>query len=213
MADDDENKSYSDLLEFVTSYNGLMEVHLRSVQDMMTGTVNSIMESIHKLSDTTAEGHKVASDTLEEAYLDPDQETLNLVNDMQSFFDTLHGFGEIKDSEKLTNEIAERKKWFEEKFGPSLAKLEEVDNNLSEIIFKIIGTLSNEDVITQRLEHVGAAVTGLTAMLDYIILDQKNRLDEHHLQLLKTDVLKFLKSSYTMEEEKIEFRQIFKEAS
>ena len=219
MASDNENASDM-LVQFLTDFSGLMNCHLKSIQTTITGTVDELMDGIQKLNEAAEKGRSEAEQKLENTYLNPNAETQILVNDLQKnvadLFDAVkekHTAGEsLEDAHAKEPSVIvlNRLKRLNSVFSDSSEQLETVSEDIKNVLFGLIGALSSEDVIAQRISHVINSLKSLEASLSYILIDFETRCGDDVVIRTIEDVKRYTLEQYTSEIEKEEFRKFFK---
>ncbi|MEI8027470.1 MAG: hypothetical protein WCI18_14070 [Pseudomonadota bacterium] len=188
-----------EFVDFLTSYTDMLTDHLKDLQREMEVAVVDVMKQVSLISDTSSE------------------EAGNAVKILSG---ENGEFKEVDAKEKIQKELARVDgKRLQEQMGQSMLKagnklkadmalLSEVDDKIKTSVFNIIGLVSNDDVVRQRLEHVGAASVALQVVIKEIYTKHENisvELIEKEIKELNEKVLK----SFTMEVERVEFRKIF----
>ena len=168
-----------------------------------------MMESITEISMSTEDGRQKAEKVLESTYFSPNMNTENMMNSVQSSVDSILeqvGQGEGGDNEDKT--LSQRR--LAGRFSKHMEALSTLDGELQDFMMVIMGALSNEDVIAQRLEHVSRALKALKLGLSYVLVDIDNRFTFEGIQKLKRDLLSYTHRQYTTEDERILHEEWFK---
>lgn len=219
MSDSNFEEGSAFLIDFLENFTALMEYQLGHVRETMESTVDNVLAGVQKVSDATAKNKKAAEDTLESAYLKPDAETTVLVEGLQEMIDNL--FDEAKDKfekgedlnllSKAEPEVLlkNRIKRFNSKFKNEMNGVQHLDKELQQFLMGVIGALSSEDVIAQRLEHVIMAMKVLQTGLNYVLIDYSSRCNMEELKKVTTDIKNYTFRQYTTEDEKLEFIKYF----
>jgi len=222
MTDEIEHEEASQLLiNFLGLFTSLMEKQLSGIRQTMMLTVDQVMEGVNKISETTGNKRMEAEKVLENTYITPDVETQVLVEDLQKmvsdFFDEAQarmqrgedlGALSIAEPEIL---LQNRMKRFEGKFSAEMANLSHLDDSLKSLLFGMMGALSSEDVIAQRMDHIIMALKVLQTALNYILIDYGSRCNVEELTKVTSDIKSYTYRQYTSEEEKEEFFEFFPE--
>ena len=103
--------------------------------------------------------------------------------------------------------------------GQTVANMEDVssasrsiavnDGDLQALLLKMMGVLSRDDIITQRIHHVVLALSALQASLTYVLTDYEGRCRTSEVERFANDLKSYIFKSYTMEEEKELFFSVF----
>ncbi|MGE0174050.1 MAG: hypothetical protein AB7T49_14735 [Oligoflexales bacterium] len=218
----DEEKQRHDLIRFVSKYSALLETQLVAVRQTMENTVTEIMDSVTKISDTLETKRKEAENLLEATYLAPDQATKNIVDNVQNMVSDIFDEASRKFADTgsvtaagLTPKQTEQQIEMNLSMASSLMTkdktMEAIDSNMQEIIMNMIGSLSSEDVIAQRMDHVIHSLQGLHISLGYILLDYVHRSRTERVSVIMQDLKDYTLRQYTMEDEKHEFFTYFED--
>ena len=215
MTDDAQNEGGAYLIGFLDTFSALMEYQLKLIRETMAGTADNVLEGVKNISDLTEKRKEAAEHALESAYFNPDAETQVLVDGLHEMIDNL--FDEVKDKfekgenlEELTTAEPEvllqnRLKRFDSRFRSDMKNVKNLDDDLQNFMMGMIGALSSEDVIAQRLDHVIMALKVLQTGLNYVLIDYENRCNQGELDKVITDIKNYTYRQYTTEEEKTEF--------
>ncbi len=86
---------------------------------------------------------------------------------------------------------------------------EGMSGDTREMLFSMMGALSADDVITQRLRHVSASIQALKVGLSYVLVDFETRFSTKEVTRLKKDLLRVTYTHYSTNEERKLFEQMF----
>jgi len=188
-----------EFLDFLATYTLMLTDHLKSLQIEMEEAIVDVVKQVELISDTSNE------------------EAGNAVKILSG---DSGGFKSVDAQEKIHSELSlVEAKRLNEKVGKSILKagnklksdmalLGQVDEKIKASVFNIIGLVSNDDVVRQRLEHVGLASVALQAAIEDIYTNHENisvDLIEKQIRDLNDKVFK----SFTMEVERSEFKKVF----
>ena len=205
-----------ELVSFVTRYNQVLSKQLHAVQSMMADTVETVMKSINDLSSAT-EGKKAeAENALEQTYLNPDAETAELVKSIQSSVDDVIAAataqmvaGQTSSSGNSIEDHADHLRRFGGQFSKHMESLSTLDDGVKSMLFAMMGALSADDVIRQRLEHIAMTISAMQVGLNYLLLDFEKRFNAANVDSFAKDLLDYTWRSYSMEEERDLFRRCY----
>ena len=210
-----------ELITFLARYTALLEKQLVAVRKTMVSTVQDVMEGVAAISDATEGKKKAAEATLDDTYLTPDPETQVLVDSMQEtvteIFEAVSlEFERGGDPSKLGNSqpdvlLQNRLKRFSARFKDNVQALDQLDEQLGHLLLGMIGALSSDDVIAQRIEHVCNGLNALQIGLNYFLLDFVNRCRSHEVATFQSDLTVYTLKQYTMEAEVKQFYEEFPE--
>ena len=208
------------LIEFIDQFTGLLEFQLIQVRNSLESTVEEIMNSVNNISETVDNGRIQADKSLESTYLRPDPETQVLVEGLQTMIDDVFDrataelrtggdVSQISVSATPDTLLTTRIQRFKRRFAPELSILAETDSKLSKLIMGIVGSLSAEDVIAQRIDHSILGLKVLQTGLSYVLIDYEGRCTIDLLENIRSDMCHYMFKQYHSEEEKEEYFQFF----
>ncbi len=188
-----------EFLDFLASYTDMLTDHLKDLQREMEVAVVDVMRQVELISDTSSEEAGNA-----DKILSGDNGEFKEVDAKEKIQSELSRV----DGKKLQEHMGQSMLKAGNKLKSDMALLSQVDDKIKTSVFNIIGLASNDDVVRQRLEHVGAAGVALQVLIKEIYTKHENisvELVENEIKELNEKVLK----SFTMEDERVEFRKIF----
>lgn len=174
------------LVSFVQDYVKLLEQQLSSVREAILITVTEVMTTINEISETAQE-KKESIDK-------------NILEDLNK---TYHKNKAQTDDVELLRSGS--------KFSKQMEALSTLDVDLSNLIFKIIGSLSRDDVVVQKLIHIIDGINAINKHLGDILLNPEEKLNPTYVANTCAIILTRTYKSYSMEEEKNIFHNIFGE--
>ncbi len=219
MHDKDAFLASKKVVEFISKYTELMEQQLQGVRGAMQATVEEVMKNIHEISNKAEKKRDEANAILAKTYLEPDQETTHLVNNIQSSVDSVFKVLEQKNSkgldpfkEVVVSDNADQEKNMMRmggKFSKHMEAMSTMENELKDVLFNMMGALSTDDVVGQRLEHISLAIHALRVGLSYLLINFHERLTVADVDQFMSDLLAYTYKQYTMETEKELFKKTF----
>lgn len=204
----DKNASRQ-LLHFLQQFSDLQEKHLVGVHDTMRETVDGIMDNIQKISERTKSKSDAAHAALMKTYTQPDIDTQIVIKDTQHEIDRIVEGGHDQKSDLDSH----RHKLLQSTghFSKQIEQMASLDSDVQEVLLAMMGQLSRDDVIKQRIEHVIMCLRTLQTDLTYLLQDFENRCSEaeinHFIQNMKSYALRI----YTMQEERSKHYEVFPE--
>ncbi len=215
-----KNDANAFLVSFLSDFTLLIERELFAIRESVVSTVEAVMHGIEDISETVEKNKVDSEHILEFTYLHPDQETEGLLGEVQHLTDELidNVYRQIaagKEADEFVgqNETEAAVKYgldsFNIKISASKDRLAKLDNSLSTTVFSIVGALSSEDLISQRLEHTIMSLKCLQTGLSYLLIDFEERCSAEEIENVVKSILHYTFRQYTTEEEKQRFVQIF----
>lgn len=211
------DQATENLVQFISHFTGLLERQLEVIQGIMQQATESVMKgamNIHSLACTSKEN---AESLMVKIMTEPDPGTSSMINDLQNavtdvFEAASQKISEGRDAYEVETSLADKLAQQLANVDTSLLpqeNMKEIAQNVQNMIIEMMATLSAEDVMVQRIDHVVLALKGLETTLNYILLDYHQRGSQEHLHLLMNDLKKYTFKQYTSEEEKEEFFEFF----
>jgi hypothetical protein len=197
------------LVDFLTSYTSLIEQQLNGIRERMTATVESIMDGISRINTTADEKRKMA-----DAILVKRSQSISTGKTFQGDDADFRNASAAElgwTADKAASSLEARSTAAKERFTTHMNSLQSVDDEVRDILFAMMGALSADDVVGQRLEHVRLAITGLRSELGAVIVDFPSQFNVRGVKTLEKVLLTNMYRQYTMEEEKDVFREVFPE--
>ncbi|MFY7927995.1 MAG: hypothetical protein ACOVS5_03915 [Oligoflexus sp.] len=194
------------LIDFIRDFTLLTEQQLLSVRKTMEATVAEVMQYVTGMSNLTSEQKARANEVLVR-----DSESAAFVP--SSAKDLSNKEDAIISSEK-SDEV--RKNYLENQlmrtgglFSKHMEALSRVDSDLQALVSRVIGSVSNDDVMAQRLNHITQSLHELEKELTELLANHKSYLTPEAMKKFRNKVLTSIYLSYTSEEEREIFHKIF----
>lgn len=213
------------LVGFLSNFTLLIERELLAIRQSVVSTVEAVMDGIEVISQTVEKNRRDADEILEFTYLYPDPETEVLLEDVQKLADELidgvyrEVEGAESDQPRLNPEsvtsskpeilIQNRLNRFNVRLDDSKERLNLLDTQLNASVMRIVGALSAEDLIAQRLEHTILSLKSLQTGLSFLLIDYEERCRADEIEKVTASILTYTYRQYTTEEEKTRFNAIF----
>lgn len=208
-----------ELVEFLSKYCELIEGQLSTVSSSLATTVEQVMEGVAEMSSNSLKAQKTVERALEETYLSPNPDFQLVFNDIDASTSRLLSEVQspilpVNDNEHeyigKEDDLLRRIKACDETFSRNMYELKELDNELKAIMLGIVGALSAEDVIAQKLNHIIMALKVLQIGLSYTLIDFASRSTKPEIRKMISDVQKYTLEQFVSQDEKNQYYQIFK---
>lgn len=194
------------LVDFLRDFTLLTEQQLVSIRVLMEHTVAEVMNSVTSMSDVASEKKVKANEVL--------------IKDKTSQDFVSSSSQELEKNEKqiLSGQSNDslRKDYLENKlmrtgglFSKHMEAISGLDHDLQNLIAKIIGAVSVDDVIAQRLTHIISSMNHLQSELSSLLGNFQQNARSESMKLFRNRVLTQVYLSYTSEDEKLIFHKIF----
>jgi len=208
-----------ELVGFLHKFTQLLERQLLDVRETMATTVETVMEGVSGISNATEDKKAHAEKMLESTFINPDVQTEVLIEDLQRFVDEVFEEASVRfekgqDMEGVVSSepevlVRNRIKKLTLRFASDMDSLTALNEDLRNIILGIIGALSSEDVIGQKLLHVATSLKALQTGLNYILTDFDQRCQSNELERVTSGIKNYVFRQYTTEDERQRFRAVF----
>lgn len=201
----DKHQATQELVEFLRVYASLLEAQLNGVREQMVTTIESIMAGISNIS-SAADDKKQMAEAILVRRKDGKAGSGSKQGDDATFKNasaTELGFTDPSAT------VEERARAAKGRFKKHMESLSSVDAEMRDILLSMMGALSADDVVGQRLEHIRVAIGRLKSDLGDTIADFPGRFNIKGVRHLEQSLIDKMFHHYTMEEEKEVFRSVF----
>lgn len=212
---DNQNRASFEFIQFISAYTTMIEAHVVSVRKILEETVSEVMQGVAEISDQTRIKKEEADSALFRVYTKPDDEEAAALNDVQNSVDHVFTAASMTDRERqedsivssgeqseATSVIENKLRRVSGKFSKHMEALSTLDDELKEQLITMMGALSNDDVIGQRLEHICKGIHALNVAITHVMADYQARCVDGEIVAVKDQVLSYVYATYTTEEEK-----------
>ena len=203
------------LVDFINRYSMVAGRQLVGVREMIEQATEKVMVGIQDLSSTLSGSAAEANEILEQTYFKPDSNTKDLVASIQSSVDELfeaahRPTASSSTPESQADEIAKTHlRRVGGQFSKHMEALSTMDPEVGGLLMRMMGALSSDDVIRQRLEHVVSGIQALQIGLSYVLIDFRRRFTLEETEVLKADLLHYTFDCYSSESEKQVYLKLF----
>jgi hypothetical protein len=194
------------LVDFLRDFTLLTEQQLVSIRMLMEKTVADVMNSVTSMSQVADHKKMQANEVLIK-----DKKSQDFVSSSSKELE--------KDEEAILSgesTDSQRKDYLENKlmrtgglFSKHMEAISGLDHDLQNLIAQIIGAVSVDDVIAQRLSHIIAGMNHLQVELATLLANYKQHARADAIKLFRNRVLTQVYLSYTSEDERLIFHKIF----
>jgi hypothetical protein len=192
------------LVDFIRDFTLLTEQQLMSIRHMMEETVQEVMSSVNIMSSKADEKRHQASGVLVQ-----DHDTEEFRYSATRIQEEVEQFKAVENGERRREFLENQLRRAGGVFSKHMEALHTMDTELQEILFKVMGAVSMDDVMGQRLSHVIGAIHVLQNNLSDVISNYEKYLNTRDVKNFRNRVLTEVYRSYTAEEEKEIFHRIF----
>lgn len=192
------------LVDFIRDYTSLAERQLLAIRNMMEATVRDIMDTILSMSSASDEKIGKASEVLVKNKEGSDfEQSKTLIK-------------EESDALKRTSGENARREFLENQlrraggvFSKHMEALTELDDELQDLLMRVAGSVSMDDVMGQRLNHVISSIALLHEGIAELLSDVDGHRTPQKVKDFRNKILTQVYVSYTSEDEKNVFHEIF----
>jgi hypothetical protein len=183
----------AELIGFLSQYSTLLDQQILTVRNTLLATVEQAMSGVMALNEAADHKLKKADEVL--------------VKDQGAGFVSKSA----KDLDVSFKDPSAKIKNINQSLSAHMAGLGHLDENVRSFLFAIMGGLSIDDVVRQRLEHVSSSLAALQAGIQKVIARYKRgeKVTDEFLGAVQTEMLSLMFKAYTMEDEKVIFKKVF----
>lgn len=206
------------VVRFLEKYTEALSKQIEAVQQQMDTSVTSVMTALQDLSASTEDKKRQAELALEQTYLTPDASTSAMVDSIQQSADDIFEQAMQSLSTPQTTQPAPVASASDKGadirrmgglFSKHMESMSLLDDSVKEIVLSMVGAMSNNDVIKQRLDHSMMSFRALHLGLSNILVDLDARLNVESIREFKENLLNYTFKSFTTEAERNAFKSIF----
>lgn len=213
MAEQKDIQSPQDLIRFLGSYSLLLEAQLTEIRNTVSNTLAKIMSHLCEAGERSEKGKRDAEAIFDDTYLNPDEKMQESIGAVQDKVDdvineALSGGSGSEDDGSFGKELQDAIGSVSATFQQLAGKLDNVDTELQNRATEIMGELSSDDVVAQRLDHVIFALNAMSSNLGQLLLDFNSKKPEDYSRFASS-LCDYTFQQYTMEEEKEVFGRFF----
>jgi hypothetical protein len=199
---------------FLQKYTESLSKQIEAVQEQMDISVSGVMTALQDLSASTEDKKREAELVLEQTYLAPDANTSAMVDSIQKSADDIFEQATKSLSSPTSASPANIDGGADIRrmgglFSKHMESMSTLDDSLKDIVLGMVGSMSNNDVVKQRLDHSMMSLRALHLGLANILVDLEGRLKVDVIRDFKENLLEYTYKSFTTEGERNAFKAIF----
>lgn len=210
-ASQDSKTTTFELLSFLQQYVDLSIGHINQIRDKMDSTVSSVMETVMEMENAKTARKNIAETALvmrENQHLDESGAQGGDSSFKSVDISKLESVeGSDTNSKNLKQALGINAVYAGQKFKKHMENLGIMDETLQNLLVKMMGTLSKEDVLGQRLDHVAEAFDIFKTSIGEV-LEQADEFTVQKVNAITKKISEKTYKTYTMEEEKECFKAI-----
>jgi hypothetical protein len=206
------------MVSFLQKYTEAMTLQIKAIQAEVDQSVGGVMQALQGLSLSTEQQKKEADRVLEATYLNPDAQTSMMVNNIQKSTDDIFEQAQMAVSQEsstdspkavVVTDMASDVRRMGGMFSKHMESLSTMDDSMKDLVMTMVGSLSNADVIRQRLDHIAEMMRALDLGIGNVIVDLDTRLNLEVVESFKEKLLDFSYGIYSIEQERNLFKGVF----
>jgi hypothetical protein len=211
------------LAELMNQYTQLLTQQLCNTKELLSSSVQGLINDLVSLNELIEQGRQKAEAALENTFVAPDEETAAVVEAVQAkveeVFESAQAMIGSNPEERtsdhsvklggVTGEMESIVKKANEKFQSHISNFGEIEKSVTELLLKMTGTLSSDDVIAHYMRHVSAGMHVFEAELSTILFDIEARCTTENIQRMRNDLFEFNFRQYSSTEERKMLKAIF----
>lgn len=196
------------LVGFVHKYAVLTELQIKDVRDAMNAAVVKIIECVNRVSDAS-DSHKArAEKVMLDAHFRPDPKTTVAMAAAQASIDdvfqeataVLQGSSVAPNVAEMTTATQVRRQ--SGLFSKSVEALSGLAGDFMGPLSQIMGVLSAEDVVGQRLNHISQTADRLAHELDQLLNTFDSKFNKANIEAFSANLRSFTAQLYTLPAER-----------
>ena len=188
------HKACADMLIFMADFSTLINSHINAVRSLLLSTVDQAMSGVMAINNAVDVNLRKS-----EELLVLDRETRGFVQKSAKEFDP-----------KLSDSVA-RLKQVNITFSDHMAELSRLDESVRAFLNAIMGGLSVDDVVRQRLEHVSTSLGAMNFGVRKVLIEFSSgrKITDDFLEAVQFEMMSKMFMAFTMEDEKKQFGKVF----
>jgi hypothetical protein len=192
-----------ELVEFMRAYTLLIDLQLKGIRGYMAGIVGDVMSSIENLNKTSAEKKRQALSVI---VSDGQKMTNRSVLDVAKQEQLAPGGGGTS-VDAASRDLLRASGLF----SKHMEAISTMDDEVRKILYQVVGALSADDIMGQRLKHVTLALANIGREISQFIANFPEQATLDGVCNFRDRVLTDVYKSYSMEAERLIFHEVFGE--
>lgn len=192
-----------DLVKFISDYTELLQGQIQSIKGDMASIVDEVMESVKSLNNAQIEKTKMAESILLKGN---DEVKTERTDKFKEYSAKLKNEVESETFKKANVDVSHMMSTNVKKVGNELREhmksLENLDSKMQELILTMVGAMSADDVVGQRIDHVSFALDKMSKELSGIVQDFETKFVPTQVEHFGLELNKAVFSKYTIPDER-----------
>ena len=206
------------MASFLQKYTEAMTLQIKAIQAEVDNSVSGVMQALQGLSLSTEQQKKEADRVLEATYLNPDAKTAMMVDNIQKSTDDIFEQAQMAVAQEastgspktvVVTDTTSDVRRMGGMFSKHMESLSTMDDSMKDLVMTMVGSLSNADVIRQRLDHIAEMLRAMDLGISNVIVDLDARLNLEVVESFKVKLLDFSYGIYSIEQERSLFKGVF----
>ena len=199
-----------DVIEFYIKFARMTGKQLDSIKANMEKAVISVMDTVTVVNQLLDKASTEAEAELMSTHLNPDEDRHRAMTDIQSSVDDIFAAAQAKMSVE-TSEQDDMKNRLGGKFAKEKESIYFLAKQTTEPLMGLMGSLSIEDVVGQRLANVGDGLREFTVCLSKLITSEPDSVTPERVRGLEHELKKWTLARLTSTREVEVFNQFYKD--
>ena len=207
MDSKDELAASKLLIDFIRDANLLIENQLESIRQVMQETVEDVMGTINAINTTADQRKSMADEVLVKTESGEKNEKLDGFQKVSS--KKIDEKAPDEKSEVPTERLDNALRRLGGQFSKHMEVMTTMDSQLEMKLFNLVGALSVDDVLGQRVNHQVSSIKILKSAITMVVdkkVPMKTKAIQEHIDKTTQEFL----AVYTTEDERKTFREIFR---
>ncbi len=199
-----------DVIEFYIKFARMTGKQLDSIKANMEKAVVSVMDTVTVVNQLLDKASTEAEAELMSTHLNPDEDRHQAMTDIQSSVDDIFAAAQAEMSVE-TSKQDDMKNRLGGKFAKEKESIYFLAKQTTEPLMGLMGSLSIEDVVGQRLANVGDGLREFTVCLSKLITTKPESVTPEHVRGLENDLKNWTLARLTSTREVEVFNQFYKD--
>ena len=193
LEQNEQQKAAAELLLFMSDFSKLVDLHVGTVRKILLDTVDATMATVMDINAAT------------------DFKLMKAEEVLVKNQDSSYASKKAKEVDTNFADPTAKVSYVSHTLSTHMSGLTSLDQSVRACLFSIMGSLSVDDIVRQRLEHLSTAMLALQEGVKGILKHNENEatFGEKDFQSIRQEMLSKMYKAFTMEDEKKVFSGVF----
>jgi hypothetical protein len=201
----DQYMASKHFLDFIRDFTKLTEMQLDAIRAIVGQSITEIMGSVQSIN-TKAESQKQKAD---EVLIKGDEANFRSASMKDVLDKEQDAMSATKSDEERKELLANRLRRAGGKFSKEMEAMSTLDDEIKGVLLCVMGSVSNDDVVKQRLDHIIASLQEFNRVVGKVIEGYATEMNLKNVQGICTKLVTQIYKSYSSEEEREIFHKVF----